>query len=300
MVQEKLGRFMKEVNITYCSCGKYLDKNKWKPYKNIKELVTKKVRQRYPQAELSFEEFEFPDKPKEEVKNEIIVMVKDKEHVVDINLKLANCHLCEKEGTEYYEAILQVRSSNLDMLENSVELLKKRIENLRHKGMFINKIKRAPEGYDLFVTNKRIAQSLGRELYETYGGVFKASPHHYSRDRQTSKNLYRINVFVRLPGFVKADIIVSKHDKVFRVEKLGKKIKLLDLENNSFVDVDYSKLSYHILKKHSTYISRIYPHLEVINPLDYQSSMVKNKPDYTMEIGQEVNVVVHKGIYVVY
>lgn len=289
---------MKPIIITYCSCNKYLEGYKWKPYKSLKGVIARKIRAQLPRAKLSFRSVEFPEKPKQKVENEIIAKVKGEEYVVRIILKLSKCKLCEKEGSDYYEAILQVRSSKLRVLEESVEFLKKRVENLRYKGVFINKVKRLADGYDLYMTNKRVAQALGRELYETYGGVYKASSHLFSRSRQTSKNIYRVNVFVRLPGFEKGDIILSDN-KVFRVEKLGKKIKLLDLDKNSFVSIDYSKLSYHVLKKHSTYISRIHPGLEVINPFDYQSSMVKNKPEQHLDIGQEVNVVVHKGVYIV-
>jgi len=289
---------MKPIIITYCSCKKYLERNRWKPYKSLKGVIARKIRAQLPRAKPSFRSVEFPEKPKQKVENKIIAKVKGKEYVVKVILKLSKCKLCEKEGSDYYEAILQVRSSNIGVLERSVEFLKKRVENLRHKGVFINKVKRLADGYDLYMTNKRVAQALGRELCETYGGIFKASPHLYSRSRQTSKNIYRVNVFVRLPGFEKGDIILYDN-RVFVVEKLGKKIKLLDLEKNSFISADYSKLSYHVLKKHSTYVSRIHPGLEVINPLDYQPSMVKNKPMQHLELGQEVEVVVHKGVYIV-
>ena len=289
---------MKPITITYCSCNKYLDRNKWKSFKNIKGVIAKKIRAELPRAKLSFSRVETPQAFKEKRENEVIARCKGKEHVVKIILKLGKCDVCSKEGTEYYEAILQVRSSKLRLLEESVEVLKRRVESLRRKGVFINKVKKLEDGYDLYLTNKRVAQSLGRELYETYGGVYKASPHLYSRSRQTSKNIYRLNVFVRLPGFEKGDVILSDN-RVFRVEKTGKKIKLLDLKKNSFLSVDYSKLSYHVLKKHSTYVSRVHPDLEVINPFDYQSSMVKNKPKQHLDVGQEVNVVVHQGVYIV-
>jgi hypothetical protein len=54
-----------------------------------------------------------------------------------------------------------------------------------------------------------------------------------------------------------------------------------------------------MLKKHTTYVSRTHPYLEVINPYDFQSSMVRNHPTGSFELGQEVKVVVHKGIFVV-
>lgn len=299
MTQAKLDRFTKDVHITYCSCNKYLEKNQWKPYKSMKEVVSRKIRARAPRAKLDFEDFEFPDRHKQIVENEVVVKSKNKEHVIKVVLKLTKCNLCGKEGTEYYEAVLQIRSSNLNVLERSVEFLKQRVENLRHKGMFINKVRRQSEGYDLYMTNKSSAQALGRELYDTYGGVYKASPHLHTRDRQKSKNVYRVNVFVRLPGFEKGDVIVTDKDLVYKVEKLGKKIKLLDLDKDCLVSLEYSKLTYHVLKKHATYVSRIHPGLEVINPFDFQSSWIKNQVKEQFELGQEVKVVVHKGVYVV-
>ena len=299
MAQKKLEPFLKAINVTYCSCNKFVEKNQWKPYKNLKALISSKIREKYPRAKVDFEGFELPDKPKHKIENKVVAEVGGKKHVVTVIIKQAKCNLCEKEGTEYFEAILQVRSANMDVLEKSVELLNQRVDNLRHRGLFINKIKRQSEGYDLFMTNKKMAQSLARELYDVYGGVYKASPHLQTRDKQKSKNVYRVSVFIRLPGFVKGDIIVTDDDKVFKVDKLGKKIKLLNLDKNSFENIEYKKIKYHKLKKHSTYVCKVHPHLEVINPLDFQSSMVKNKHDKKHELGQEVDVVVHKGIYLV-
>jgi len=264
----------------------------------MKDLVSKKIREQIPKAQLKFEDFNFPDQPKEKVENEVSAAAKDKEHKVKVILKLAKCNLCEKEGTEYFEATLQIRSANFDILEESIEYLQVRVANLRHRGMFINNVKRQPEGFDLYMSNKRIAQSLGRELQEKYGGVFKASPRLQTRNHQTSKNVYRMNILVKLPDFVKGDIILTDDGNVLRVDKLGKKIKLYDLDKGTNIVIDYEKLKYHILKKHSTYVSKVQPGLEVINPFDYQSSMVKNNPERRPDLGAEVQVVVHKGIYI--
>jgi nonsense-mediated mRNA decay protein 3 len=143
-----------------------------------------------------------------------------------------------------------------------------------------------------------MAQALGRELVDFFGGKIKISPRLFSKNHQTSKDIYRVNIFVELPSFARGDIIVF-NDKVCRVEKLGKKIKLSDMVSGSSVIEDYAKMQYIVLKKQQTYVSRTYPSLEVINPYDYQSSMVKNKPKTAFITGQSVNVVTHRGIYVV-
>jgi NMD protein affecting ribosome stability and mRNA decay len=289
---------MKAIALTLCSCNKYLDHNQWKLFKDIKLVISEKVKKQYPNGKVIIKNIEYPQTLKEKKDNKVIVMIKKDEKIVPVTLKLAKCNLCEKEGTQYYEAVLQVRSSNYDILEKSIELLQQRVSALRHRGMFINKTERLDDGYDLYVTNQKIAQNLGKELQDRFGGVYKASPHLFSRNKQTSKNIYRISVFVRLPGFEKGDVILAD-DKVYKVEKLGSKINLVDLITNNHLIIDYAKLSYAVLKKHSTYVARTHPYLEVINPFDFQSSMVRNHPINSFELGQEVKVVIHKGIFVV-
>ena len=270
----------------------------WKPYKGIEKLITDHAKKLVPNSKIIFKSLEIPMQPKEKKEFEVIAKTKKAEQVVNVTLKMVKCNLCEKEGTQYYEAVLQVRSNNFNILDKSIEFLQARVENLRNRGMFINKVERMDDGYDLYMTNKGIAQSLGRELQALFGGEFKSSAKLFSKNKQTSKNIYRVAIFVRLPGFEKNDIILVD-DKVFKVDKLGSKITLLDLLKNSHVIVDFSKLSYAVLKKHVTYVARTHPYLEVINPFDFQSSMVRNHPSNGFELGQEVNVVVHKGIYVV-
>src|SRR4030042_1251708 len=155
---------MKAISLTLCSCNRYLDRNLWKPYRNIEALISDKVKKQFPKAKLVFKSFEMPMNPKEKKQVEIIAKIKDKEHVVPVILKLVKCGSCAKEGTKYFEAILQVRCSNYNILEKSIEFLQKRVEALRHRGMFINKVDRLDDGYDLYVTNKKIAMSLGKEL----------------------------------------------------------------------------------------------------------------------------------------
>ena len=224
---------MKEVNLTLCSCNKYLDKNQWKPYSSIEKLVSDKVKKQVPKGKVEVKTLELPHALKEKKKHDVIVKVKKEEKVVPVVLKLAKCNLCEKESTLYFEAILQIRSPNFNVLDKSVDFLQKRVENLRHKGMFINRTERLDDGYDLYVTSRKIAMTLGKELQGQYGGEFKASPQLFSRNKQTSKNIYRVNVLVRLPEFEKGDILLYD-EKIFRVEKLGSKIKLQDLMTTNF------------------------------------------------------------------
>ncbi len=302
---------MKPINITYCSCEKYLKGKKWRPYKNLKQLIADRIRAQLPgikpnskdleDLELDFKGFELPEEPGQRTENEVIARYKNEENVAVVVVKLSKCDKCSRQGTDYFEAVLQVRSSDTKILEKGVELLIQKVGALKHKGVFINKVKRTKRGFNLFITDKKHALRLGQWLYEELGGVFKTSPKLYSKDRQTSKKVYRLNILVRLPGFEKGDIILLSNNKVCAVRGLGRKITLEELDSEKILKKYYSTLNYHVLARHKTYVSRIRPGLEVINPLDYQSVPVKNKTgkDQDLKPGDEVSVVVHKGAYLV-
>jgi nonsense-mediated mRNA decay protein 3 len=289
---------MKALNLVFCSCKRYLESNEWKPYKEAEDLITTIIRKEHPKAKVSIPNLELPVELKDKRINTAIVTTKDKEFKLAVGIKLSRCVLCSREGGNYFEAILQVRSANQQVLEEGIQYLQDRVHNLRNRGMFINRVERFEDGFDLFMTNRRVTQMLGKELQEFFGGKLKASPRLFSQNRLTSKKIFRVNVFVELPGFTREDIIVV-NDKVCVVDKIGKKIKLRELQTDGGLVMDYDKMDYRVLHKQQTYVSRAYPSLEVINPLDFQSSMVKNKPKKAFTPGQTINVVIHKGIYAV-
>ncbi|MBN1792288.1 hypothetical protein JW826_01240 [Candidatus Woesearchaeota archaeon] len=289
---------MKAINISICRCGKFLDKHSWRPVKDVREVIMQKIRETMPKAKIKFEYYSLPEKHKEKKDIQTIVEFKGQVYKPVVIVKMAKCNLCEREGTKYFEAILQIRSRSEPVLKESVEYLQERISGLRQRGVFINKVERFEDGFDLYLTSNKLAQVLGRELLDKFGGGLKVSPRLFSKNKQTSKELYRVNVFIELPGFTRGDYMVVD-DHVFLVDKLGRKIKITEAVSGSSRIVDYLGLDYSVLKRQQAYVSKTYPHLEVINPHDYQSSMIKNKPRKDLVLGEKANVVIHKGIYAV-
>ena len=89
--------------------------------------------------------------------------------------------------------------------------------------MFITKKEKVRNGIDFYVTSKRYLQNLGKKLQNCFGGELKVSSRLFTRDRQTSKDVYRVNVLFRLPRFKKDDIIELKGNKI-KVINIGKKV----------------------------------------------------------------------------
>ena len=289
---------MKAINISICNCGKFLDRHSWRAYKDIREIIVKRIRDELPKAKIKFQTLELPVQRKDKKEIKLVATYKAKDYQPLVVVKMTRCNLCEKEGSKYFEAVLQIRSPNEPVMERAVEYLQERVTGLRQRGLFINKIDRFDDGFDLYLTSNKLAQVLGRELLDHFGGNLKVSPRLFSKNHQTSKEIFRVSVLVELPGFGKGDYIIF-NDKVYHVDKIGKKIKLINMQSGSGEIVEYAKLDYRILPRQKAYVSRTYPHLEVINPHDFQSSMVRNRPTHDYTTGQSIDVVIYKGIYVV-
>ena len=92
----------------------------------------------------------------------------------------------------YYEAILQLRPNN------PLLVLFVKDQLARRKNVFISKEISTKYGTDLYLTDKKFARDIARKLKQNFNGTIKTSAALYSRDRLTSKLVYRLTVCFRL------------------------------------------------------------------------------------------------------
>jgi NMD protein affecting ribosome stability and mRNA decay len=111
-----------------------------------------------------------------------------------IEKKAIICEDCRKSRPEYYEAVLQVRDATPELIGKIQKLLE---TQKIHRS--INKHEAYESGGDYFFSNKRIAQQVGKTLRSKFGGTLEASKRLFTRDRQTSKDVYRTTVLYRAP-----------------------------------------------------------------------------------------------------
>ena len=92
---------------------------------------------------------------------------------------------------QYYEAILQLRPKNKELLDYvRNQILKNNISIAKE----INK----KYGVDLYLSSRKFTTALARKLKKNFKGTVKVSRSLYTRDRQTSKEVYRITILFRL------------------------------------------------------------------------------------------------------
>lgn len=124
-------------------------------------------------------------------------------------------------GPKYFEGTLQLRNPN----EEVVEYVWNEVDRNADRHVYIQKAVRVSTGLDYYMTSNKFLKTLGKKLQERFGGELKMSAKLFSRDKQTSKEMYRLTVMFRAPDFCKGEEIEFKGEK-YCVTGIGKKVFL--------------------------------------------------------------------------
>lgn len=130
--------------------------------------------------------------------------------------------------SNYFQGILQLRNPN------------KEVTNFIAKQDNIMKQVKVRNGIDFYFTSNKILKSLGYKLQKMFSGELKFSAKLHTRSRQTSKELYRLNVLFRIPKFKKGDTVQYKGEPI-KIISLGKKV-FAKKENGKKVTLRYGDL----------------------------------------------------------
>tara|TARA_B100000315_G_C14502675_1_gene553083 strand:+ start:342 stop:650 length:309 start_codon:yes stop_codon:yes gene_type:complete len=93
--------------------------------------------------------------------------------------------------SQYFEAILQLRNPNDELLRFVYNQLKKR-------GATIAKTVTLKTGVDLYISDQRFTRAMGNKMKKAFKGELKTSRKIFTRNKQTSKDVYRVTVMFRM------------------------------------------------------------------------------------------------------
>jgi len=217
--KEKYDPKFKLIKIKECKvCQRVLQKNKWDKVQ-IEEVIKKQIKETEKHAQL------------EQIKeNQLTINIHGASFIVPFQKEFSSCGICKPSKT-YFEGILQLRDSD----KKVIDFAREEIAKVKQKGVLITKEAKQKNGIDLYLTDKKYLQALGRKLQEEFGGVLKIAPQLFSMNRQTGKEVYRVNVFFRPIDFKKGDTIevsgekikVTSVDKeVFGTDEKGRKVHI--------------------------------------------------------------------------
>ena len=158
-----------------------------------------------------------------------------------VHLNYESCTRCNRYFGNYFEAIIQIRGAREGEIGELVNYAKSRIEHYSRKNenLFLTKEERRREGWDLYISDKREARKIAREMCEKYGAMLKESPQ--IAGRKDGNDIYRVTYSVRLPEYRVGDILKVENEYYLLLEILGNYLKLRSLKDGRYKRVDIRK-----------------------------------------------------------
>lgn len=136
---------------------------------------------------------------------------------------------------DYYEGILQLRNQN----DEVINFIRRRIK--KRTNVFITKENKVGDGIDFYITSQKYLQTLGNKLKKSFCGELKISSKLHTRNKQTSKNVYRVNVLFRLAKCNVGDILNFNGDEI-KILKMGKKVSAKHTKTGKKISINYRDL----------------------------------------------------------
>jgi NMD protein affecting ribosome stability and mRNA decay len=135
----------------------------------------------------------------------------------------------------YFEGIMQLRNVEDSIVEFVINELSK---NETHH---IAKIKKVTNGTDIYLSPQKAMRSLGNKLQKRFGGQLTVSTKLHTKSKQTSKDLYRVNMLFRSPKFKKGDVVEYKGDKI-KIVSMHKKVFAKDIKTGKKLNINFKDL----------------------------------------------------------
>ncbi len=291
----------KELKLFVCNnCKSYNYKNKWQKFSDLNTVMEMIVsnsinhnKQKAHYYEMNEEQVELLLSYKAGVHKPFTVKIGigrdnfDLPAVIDVTL----CPKCCKQGTKYFEGILQVRNLTPEIYK----FIKNDVAKQKSKGVHINKeieIDDTETNIDFYYTDKRHMRIIAEKLRSSFGAIIKQNAQLFSINWETSQNLYRLNILVEFPKYHKEDVI-KLDGHLYKVVSMDKKIHVINLENHSKTLLPH-KESYDVLKPVEVMLIKKYPEYEILDPTTYYQARLMN-PNDKLEINQKLKVIIDGG-----
>ncbi|NJE75464.1 60S ribosomal export protein NMD3 [Thermococcus sp. ES12] len=170
----------------------------------------------------------------------------DEIKTVTVYVRQTVCPRCSKFLGGYFEAILQVRAEGRPLTEEERKAIGKLVEEkvdeiMRRDRMgFIQDTIEKEEGLDFYMGSTSSARKLAQAIRERFGGTISEAYELVGVDRQTSREVYRTSVSVRIPKFQRGDLVTDRHGNVYEVERVdGKGMSMRNLESRESEHLDW-------------------------------------------------------------
>ena len=288
---------IESISLRYCEESQtFKVKNKWRPYESLQEVLDESVKAQLgkniiPAVNIRTRAIMKGGKIK---KIKILANTKNQEEekTVDVILDRTMNPSYAKKVSHYLEGTLQLR--NID--EEKFSYLSKQLKIAERKFAHVVDIHEKGKNIDIEMTSQHEIARIAREMQKQFGGELKLDYKLQTRDKNTQKDLYRINATVIFPKVSKGDVI-EYEDEPHRVDALSKNMKVTNLRKGNSFTLSYDE-DYKELPVYTTHITKVKPSLEVLHPTTYQSEPIQNPKKKAYKDNQKIKVTMHeKGLF---
>jgi 60S ribosomal export protein NMD3 len=153
-----------------------------------------------------------------------------------VRLKNGVCPRCSKIMGSYYESIIQIRGRERKLTEAQKERLVCSIQDKvqeaqeENREMFISKLEEVPGGVDAYLSSISLAKAISHDLADKYGAEVKESSTLVTQ--KEGRDVYRVTFLVRLPSYLRGEVILHKGRPHLVTSITSSKTKLINLKNH--------------------------------------------------------------------
>jgi len=214
------------------------------------------------------------------------------EHFCEVTINYESCTRCNRYFGNYFEAILQLRGMREGEREKVREFAYSRIEYYAEKNenLFVTKEEEKKEGVDLYLSDKREAKKVARDICDRYGASLKESPQ--LAGRKDGHDVYRVTYAVRLPDYRSGDVV--QIDNIFYlVEKVSRSMLfLLSLKDGrrKHVDTKRHKIERIIPQNELEEAMVIYSHSDYLQLMDKDYNILEVKSPFKHPNGSKIKI----------
>jgi 60S ribosomal export protein NMD3 len=158
--------------------------------------------------------------------------------VMEIVWEKEQCNRCNRISGSYYEGVIQVRAQGRKISPH--EILTARqiacdVEDSMQAGgdrlSYISEIEETREGLDIMIGSQQIGTTISQTITQRLGGRYTTHPKLVGE--KAGKKLFRVTYSIRLPKFIRGDIIRigTRYGQVLQVE--GHTVRYADLSTGT-------------------------------------------------------------------
>lgn len=228
---------------------------------------------------------------------------------VTVYVRQTVCPRCQKFLGGYFEAILQVRAEDRELTKEErdeiVKLVQEKVDEIMKKDRmgFIQDTVELDEGVDFYMGSTRSARKLAQAIRDKYGGTISEAYELIGLDRQTSREVYRTSVSVRLPKFRKGDIVSDRNGNIYRVEEVnGKGMNLTNLATHESEHKDWKTIKREGVdlvehEKREAMLTSLTPKEAQFMDMENYETFEIERPEIDLKEGEIYKLVKIKGKY---